>query len=107
MTALEIFAAALFFSKFVLAAGAIGLCLVLFGRSRLVGWKLLALAYLEPFIMELGRLIQGKPLLSYRIIGPVVNGATSLNYRLEFPAFYLISVMALLALVMGVRREFK
>jgi hypothetical protein len=107
MTTLEILAAALFVSRFLLAAIAIGLCLLLFGKSWLAGWILLALAFLEPFILELIRLIQNKPLLTYRAVGPVVNGAMTLNYRLEFPFFYLITVVGLFALVKGFQRRTK
>jgi hypothetical protein len=101
---MEIIAAILFFSRFVLAATAVSLCIMLFRHYRHIGWLVLGSSFLSPFLFLLLRLCQSRPLLTYRSSGPiVVGGATQLNFRLEFPVFYLVVVIALFLLIREVR----
>ncbi|MDD5141540.1 MAG: hypothetical protein PHY43_14925 [Verrucomicrobiales bacterium] len=102
---MEAIAAILFYSRFVLAVVVMGLCIMLFRRYRQVGWLVLAAAFLEPFIHVLMSAVQGKPLLTYRALGSVVNGAMQVKYRLELPVFYVVVATALLLLLWEVRHR--
>jgi hypothetical protein len=100
---MEIIAAILFVSRFVLAAIAVSLCIMLFRHYRHIGWLVLGSSFLTPFLFSLFRFVQGRPLLTYRTSGPVVDGVARLNYRLEFPIFYLVVVIALFLLIREAR----
>jgi len=102
---MEILAAILHFSNFVFSATATILAVMLFRQARHCGWLLLAIAFLSPFGFLLLRIVHGRPLLTYRSYGPVVDGVAQLNYRLEFPVFYMMVVAALLLLIRDARRN--
>ena len=102
---MEILAAILHFSNFVLSATAAVLAVTLFRYYRHCGWLLLAVAFLSPFGFLLLRLLHGRPLLTYRSHGPVVDGVAQLTYRLEFPGFYMLVVAGLLLLIRDARRS--
>jgi hypothetical protein len=101
---MEIIAPILYFSNFVLSAIAVSLAVMLFRHYRQVGWLLLAVAFLSPFIFLVLRLVHGQPLLTYRSFGPVVNGVAELKLRYDIPGFYMLVVAALLLLIRDARR---
>jgi hypothetical protein len=102
---MEILAAILHFSNFAFSASAAILAVMLFRHYRHFGWLLLAVSFLTPFWFLLLRIVQGRPLLTYRSSGPVVDGVAQLNYHLEFPVFYMMVVAALLLLIRDARRS--
>ena len=102
---MEILAAILFFSNFALSATAAILAVMLFRHYRYCGWLVLAVAFLSPFGFLLLRLLHGRPLLTYRSYGPVVDGVAQLTYRLEIPGFYMVVVAGLLLLIRDARRN--
>ena len=102
---MEILAAILFFSNFALSATAAILAAILFRHYHYCGWLVLAVAFLSPFGFMLLRLLHGRPLLTYRSYGPVVDGVAQLNYHLEIPGFYMVVVAALLLLIRDARRN--
>ena len=104
---MKILAAILHFSNFALSATAAIFAVMLFRHYRHCGWLVLAVSFLSPFGFLLLRIVHGRPLLTYRSYGPVVDGAVQLNYRLEFPVFYMMVVAALLLMIRDARRNKK
>jgi hypothetical protein len=102
---MEILAAIAYFSNFALSASAAVLAFMLFRRSRHCGWLPLGVAFLSPFGFLLLRLLHGRPLLTYRVYGPVVDGVAQLTYRVEIPGFYMAVVAGLLLLIRDARRN--
>jgi hypothetical protein len=102
---MEILAAILFFANFAFSATAAILAVKLFRHYRHCGWLLLAVAFLSPFGFLLLRFFHGRPLLTYRSYGPVVDGVAQLMYRFEIPGFNMMVVAALLLLIRDARRN--
>jgi hypothetical protein len=102
---MEIIAAILYFSNFLLSAMAVSLAVMLFRHHRNFGWLVLAAAFSSPFAFLLMRLVSGHPLFTYRILGPAVSGAGQVTYRIEIPGFYILVVAALLLLTRNARHE--
>jgi hypothetical protein len=101
---MEVVAAILFFSNYVLVAIAVGLCIGLFRLHRQWGWLVLGVAFLWPFGALLLRLAHGMPFLTYRTVGTNHYGVAQLTYHWQFPGFYLVVVVALLLLMRDARR---
>jgi hypothetical protein len=95
----EILAACLYASSFIFAAAAIALCVFLFQHTRLFGWLLLAVLFIEPFYFAVIRLYHGGPLLHYRT---VKSGITSIHY--DIPVAYVCAVLGLFLLAKRVAR---
>ena len=102
---MEAIAATLYFSNYVLSAIAVSLAVILFLRHRNCGWLILAGAFSSPFAFLLMRLYSGNPLLTYKAIGPVVNGAASVTYRYDIPGFYLAVVVGLLFFIRDLKND--
>ncbi len=102
---MELLAAILYFSNFAFSATAAILAVMLFRHYRHCGWLVLAVAFLSPFGFLLLRIVHGRPLLTYRSYGPVVDGMAQLKYHLEFPCFYMVVVAALLLLIRDAKRS--
>ena len=79
---MEIIAAILHFSNFAFSASAAILAVMLFRHYRHRGWLLLAISFLTPFWFLLLRIVQGRPLLTYRSSGPVVDGVAPIESSL-------------------------
>ena len=92
----RIFAATLYALRFPLAAIAIVLCVLLFRRSRSVGWLWLGVLFVEPFYHVSLRLIRGYRLLLYQSSDRVTaDGALAVTIHWEFPIFYLFGFLGL------------
>jgi hypothetical protein len=102
---MEIIAAISYFSNFAFSAAAAILAVMLFRHYRHCGWLLLAAAFLWPFYTLLLRLINGRPLLTYRSIGSDINGAAQVTYHWQIPGFYMLVVAALILLIRDARRS--
>jgi predicted membrane metal-binding protein len=101
---MEILAAILYFSNFVLSLTVMVLAIMLFRHYRHCGWLLLAAAFLSPFWYFLLRLVHGRPLFSYISTGSDVNGLAHETIRYEIPGYYMIVVAGLLLLIRDARR---
>lgn len=96
---MEILAAILYFSNFVLSATAVFLAVLLFRRFHNCGWLVLAGAFTTPFIFLLLRWFSGHPLFTFMTTGSGVNGVSSVKIHYDFPGFYLAVVVGLLILL--------
>jgi len=102
---MEAIAATLYFSNYLLSAIAVSLAVTLFRRHRNCGWLILAGAFTSPFIFLLMRWFSGHPLFTYKSVGPVINGVTTVTYRWDIPGFYLAVVIGLLFFVRDCRHD--
>jgi hypothetical protein len=101
----QFIAAALYISRFPLAAVAIALCIHLFRRTRNTGWLFLGVPFVEPFYYLAIRFARGRPLLQYQTMGPVRGGVAQLTVRYDIPTLYVCAVVGLLLLARRAARE--
>ncbi len=102
---MEALAILLALSRYALAIAAVYLCILLYRHYRHIGWLVLGLSLLDPLVHLLLRLVQGRPLLVYRTSGPAVDGVATMSYRLEFPYYWILTVLALFLLLRATRHE--
>src|SRR5262245_16279638 len=89
-------AGALYISRFVLAAAAIALCILLFRRSSHVGWLFLGVLFVEPFYLLAARVIHGHRFFPYETRGGLTpDGAQEMTIRFEIPTLYIFAVIGL------------
>ena len=83
---------------YVLAVAALYFCVKLFRPRRVWGWLLLSAVFLERFYLLLMRAIRGRSLLAYKSVSASSDGIMEVSYRLDFPFFYILSVIGLFLL---------
>jgi hypothetical protein len=102
---MEALAILLALSRYALAMASVYLCVLLFRHYRHIGWLILGLSLLDPFVHLLIRLTQGRPLLSYRTTGQTADGLMTISYRWEFPYYWILTVVGLFLLLKAARHE--
>jgi hypothetical protein len=101
----DIAAGAVYVSRFVLGAAAIALCVLLFRRSRNVGWLCLGVLFSEPFYLLALRIVQGRRIFPYVMSGgSTPGGAQELTIRFEIPILYILAVVGLFLLYRRAQR---
>lgn len=96
---MEIIAAILYFSNFLLSAVSASFAALLFRRHRQVGWLLLGVSFLWPFFSLAIRALHGHRLFPYHSEGSDSNGVAHVTYYWQIPGFYMLVVVALLLLI--------
>lgn len=89
-------AASLYILRFPLAAVAIVFCVLLFRRSRNIGWLCIGVTYLYPFFYFVMRLVNGyhlHPWQTYR--GSTAGGVPEVVISFELPLVYLLEALGL------------
>lgn len=102
---MEIIAITTQLSRYLFAALAVALCIMLFRRERQFGWLLVSVAFIPSFYALLMRAIHGRPLLTYMSSGTSPEGFARIGYRVDFPIFYLVAIIGLYLLVQQKRHE--
>ena len=102
---MEIIAIIFYLSYLVSAALAIYLCVILFRHYHQFGWLLVSVTFLQPFWLLLLRAINGHVALSYMTVGVAADGSQKINYRIDFPIFYVVAIIGLYLLVKKTRNE--
>ena len=83
--------------RHVLMFAALYFCITLFRRRGGFGWLFLGAVFLEPLYLLLWRFVHGRPLLAYKSVSGG-EGIMEVNYRVDFPFFYILSVVGLFLL---------
>jgi hypothetical protein len=83
----------------------VAFCGVLFRRSRQRGWLLVSVAFMQPFWTLLLRAIHGRQLFTYMTVGVAPDGSQRINYRVDFPVFYVVAIIGLYLLVRKTHHE--
>ena len=96
---METVALIVYLSRYILSAVAAVSCILLSRRTRRLGWLILGTSFLADFWFLAVRAVCGRPLLTYRKYGPVVDGVAQMNIRIEIPYFGILAAIGLLLLL--------
>jgi hypothetical protein len=99
--------ASLYISRLALAAAAIVLCVLLFGRTRCFGWLLLGVAFIEPLYMVVWRFAVGLPMLWFMSPGIRPGGVPVAAINFNFPTLSIFAVAGLFLLYRKAKNETK
>lgn len=83
---------------YVLAVIAVTICLRLYRPQRQWGWLFLSAIFLEPFVLLVMRVLNGRPLMPYKVVNHGADLIMNVTYRYNFPFLYLLALVGLVLL---------